>query len=267
MLDAIVASGITRNISLKLTQLGLDVDREHVPRRTCGALSSRRSRTGSSCGSTWRTRRTSTPTLDIFETLWREGYTNSGVVLQSALHRSEADLRRVNALGARVRLVKGAYKEPADVAWQRKADVDAAFIRMMELLLREGTFPALATHDPAIIAAAQAFAATHGIARTLRVPDAVRHPARPADRARRRRLRRCAYTFRSAVNGFPITCAGSENARQTSASCSADSSRNGNEPTYAPRFCSSAPHHGRTKSRTATTRTPLSRPPVRALDA
>jgi proline dehydrogenase len=88
------------------------------------------------------------------------------VVLQSALHRSEADLRRVNALGARVRLVKGAYTEPADIAWQRRADVDASYVRLMELLLREGTFPALATHDPAIIAAAQAFAAKHGIART-----------------------------------------------------------------------------------------------------
>ena len=104
-------------------------------------------------------------TLDIFETLWRDGFTNVGVVLQSALHRSEADLRRVNALGARVRLVKGAYTEPADIAWQRRADVDAAYVRLMELLLREGTFPALATHDPAIIAAAQAFAAKHGIAR------------------------------------------------------------------------------------------------------
>ena len=129
-------------------------------------------------------------TLDIFETLWREGFTNVGVVLQSALHRSEADLRRVNALGARVRLVKGAYKEPADIAWQRKPDVDAAYVRMMEALLRDGTFPALATHDPAIIAAAQTFAdhARHP-ARHLRVPDAVRHPPRPADRPRGGRLR------------------------------------------------------------------------------
>jgi proline dehydrogenase len=86
-------------------------------------------------------------------------------VLQSALHRSDADLRRAIALGARVRLVKGAYKEPADVAWQRTADVDAAYVRLMEVLLREGNFPALATHDPAIIAAARAFAAAHGIRR------------------------------------------------------------------------------------------------------
>jgi proline dehydrogenase len=164
MLDAIVASGITRNISLKLTQLGLDVDRDRC-------LQNLRRIVAPAHGHEFFVRidMENSPyvavTLDIFETLWREGFTNVGVVLQSALHRSEADLRRVNALGARVRLVKGAYKEPADIAWQRKADVDAAFVRMMEVLLREGTFPALATHDPAIIAAAQAFTATHGLAR------------------------------------------------------------------------------------------------------
>jgi proline dehydrogenase len=164
MLDAIVGSGITRNISLKLTQLGLDVDRD-------GALQNLRRIVEPARGHGFFVRidMENSPyvaaTLDIFETLWREGLTNVGVVLQSALHRSEADLRRVNALGARVRLVKGAYKEPADIAWQRKADVDAAYVRMMELLLRDGNFPALATHDPAIIAAAQAFTETHGIAR------------------------------------------------------------------------------------------------------
>jgi len=164
MLDAIVASGITRNVSLKLTQLGLDVDRDR-----CIQNLRRIVQPAQAHGFFVRIDMENSPyvdaTLDIFETLWREGFTNVGVVLQSALRRSEADLRRVNALGARVRLVKGAYKEPAEIAWQRKADVDAAFVRMMEFLLRDGTFPALATHDPAIIAAAQAFAAAHGIPR------------------------------------------------------------------------------------------------------
>ena len=164
MLDAIVASGITRNISLKLTQLGLDVDRER-----CLENLRRIVEPAQQHGFFVRVDMENSPyvpvTLDIFETLWGEGFTNMGAVLQSALHRSEADLRRVNALGARVRLVKGAYKEPADIAWQRKTDVDAAYSRMMEVLLRDGTFPALATHDPAIIAAAQTFAATHGIPR------------------------------------------------------------------------------------------------------
>jgi proline dehydrogenase len=79
-------------------------------------------------------------------------------VLQSALKRSEADLERMLALGARVRLVKGAYKEPAAVAWQSKAEVDGAYVRLLDRLLRAGHFPAVATHDPAMIAAARRIA-------------------------------------------------------------------------------------------------------------
>jgi proline dehydrogenase len=165
MLDVIVAAGITRNVSLKLTQLGLDVDRDRCL-DNLRLIVERAQGHGCFVRIDMENSPYVAPTLEIFETLWRDGFTNVGVVLQSALHRSEADLRRVNALGARVRLVKGAYTEPADIAWQRRADVDASYVRLMELLLREGTFPALATHDPAIIAAAQAFAAKHGIART-----------------------------------------------------------------------------------------------------
>ena len=80
-------------------------------------------------------------TLDVFETMWQQGYRNAGVVLQSYLPRSEADAARMNALGARVRLVKGAYNEPRDAAYQAKADVDAAFVRIMQILLAGGTYP------------------------------------------------------------------------------------------------------------------------------
>ncbi len=69
----------------------------------------------------------------------------------------------MSKLGARVRLVKGAYKEPAALAHQAKADVDQAFVRIMKVLLKEGTYPAIATHDPAMIAATKAFAAEQGI--------------------------------------------------------------------------------------------------------
>jgi proline dehydrogenase len=69
----------------------------------------------------------------------------------------------MNALGARVRLVKGAYKEPKDVAYQAKADVDAAFVRIMKLLLAGGNYPAIATHDPAMIDATQTFATERGV--------------------------------------------------------------------------------------------------------
>ena len=102
-------------------------------------------------------------TLDIHATLWEHGHRNTGVVLQSALYRSEEDLRRLNKEGVRVRLVKGAYKEPKSVAYQRKADVDAAYRRLMEAMLLEGAYPALGTHDPVLIGQAKAFAASHGI--------------------------------------------------------------------------------------------------------
>src|SRR4029453_1638252 len=101
-------------------------------------------------------------TLDIVETLWGLGYRNVGVVLQSALYRSEADLTRVLALGVRVRLVKGAYREPAAVAYQLKGDVDAAYLRMATTLVERGAFPALATHDPDIIDAVRQIAVERG---------------------------------------------------------------------------------------------------------
>ena len=86
-----------------------------------------------------------------------------GIVLQSYLPRSVDDARRFNQLGARVRIVKGAYKEPRGVAYQLKSEVDAAFVEITKLLMAEGNYPAIATHDPAMIAAANAFAAERGI--------------------------------------------------------------------------------------------------------
>ncbi len=97
-------------------------------------------------------------TLEIFETLWHIGYRNAGVVLQSYLKRSEADVHRINKIGARIRLVKGAYKEPADAAYQQKSDVDAQYIHLMKILLKEGTYPAIATHDENMLAATTQFA-------------------------------------------------------------------------------------------------------------
>ena len=121
-------------------------------------------------------------TLEIFETLWQQGYRHVGVVLQSDLYRTERDVERINTLGARVRLVKGAYQEPKSVAYQRKADVDAAFVREMKALLTEGHYPAIATHDPGDdrpdLPVRRRQRHRH---RPVRVSDAVRHPARPTD--------------------------------------------------------------------------------------
>ena len=161
--DRIVASGIGRNVSLKLTQLGLTIDRATSVDNLRRILDP-----ATEHGFFVRIDMENSPytqvTLDVFETIWQQGYRNVGVVLQSYLRRSIGDAARLNRLGARVRLVKGAYNEPRDVAYHRKADVDVAFVEIMKLLLAEGTDPAIATHDPAMIAATRAFAAERGVA-------------------------------------------------------------------------------------------------------
>lgn len=157
VIDAIAASGIGRNVSLKLTQLGLTIDR-------ATAVDNLRRILDASAAKEFFVRidMENSPftavTLDVFETMWQQGYRGVGVVLQSYLRRSEADAARMNALGARVRLVKGAYNEPADVAYQSKKDVDDAYVRIMKTLLAGGTYAAIATHDPAMIEATRAFA-------------------------------------------------------------------------------------------------------------
>jgi proline dehydrogenase len=104
-------------------------------------------------------------TLEVFETLWNLEYRNIGVVLQSYLFRTERDLRRMNELGARVRLVKGAYREPASVAYQQKSDVDAAYLRQMRLLLDHGAYPAFATHDVTLLNEIKSYATERGVTR------------------------------------------------------------------------------------------------------
>jgi proline dehydrogenase len=162
ILQHIAADGIGRNVSLKLTQLGLTIDRATCVdnlRRILDAAAPHQFFVRIDMEDSPFTQ----VTLDIFETIWQQGYRNAGIVLQSYLPRSLADARRMNQLGARVRLVKGAYKEPKSVAYQSKTDVDDAFIEIMKALLGEGTYPAIATHDPALLAATREFAATRNI--------------------------------------------------------------------------------------------------------
>jgi proline dehydrogenase len=102
-------------------------------------------------------------TLDAFETVWNEGWRDIGVVLQSYMKRSEADVGRMNEIGARVRLCKGAYAEPQKVAFQERDEVDENFIFLMNLLLKKGTYPAIATHDDSLIHATVNFARAEGI--------------------------------------------------------------------------------------------------------
>jgi len=164
ILQAIAVADIERNVSVKLTQLGLDVDRA-----TCVDNLRRILDPAVEHGFFVRIDMESSAytdvTLQVFETIWGQGYTNIGLVLQSYLMRTPADMQRAIALGARIRLVKGAYKEPKTVAFQQKADVDAAYVRLMQVLLDTGTYPAIATHDPVMIAATKAYAAEKGYAK------------------------------------------------------------------------------------------------------
>jgi proline dehydrogenase len=104
-------------------------------------------------------------TIQLVEELWAAGHRNVGTVVQAALRRSIEDIQRLNALGSRVRLVKGAYLEPPEIAYPRKADVDLTCVRGMRLLLREGVYPAIATHDEAVIAATRDYAYEIGLDR------------------------------------------------------------------------------------------------------
>jgi proline dehydrogenase len=163
IIDAIVKSGIERNISLKLTQLGLDVD------NATAVDNIRRILEPADANNFFvRIDMENSPytdaTLDILDTLWRQGHRNVGTVIQSCLKRSPEDVRRLNVIQARVRLVKGAYKEPKNVAYQKKAEVDAAYVELMQMLLDEGHYPAIATHDPDMIDATRAYAKSKGIA-------------------------------------------------------------------------------------------------------
>ena len=164
LVEKIRAAGIDRNISLKPTQLGLDIDQAVCVDNITRILELARQH-----DFFVRIDMENTPyiqkTLDMFASVWAKGYRNAGVVLQSAVFRSEEDAKAVSKMGARVRLVKGAYKEPAALAHQAKSEVDKAFVRIMKILLAEGTYPAIATHDPAMIEATKAFAAGQGIAK------------------------------------------------------------------------------------------------------
>jgi len=164
VVEAITAAGIGRNISLKLTQLGLDVDRATTVDNLRRILD-RAAANGFFVRIDMESSHYTERTLEIFETVWHQGYRSTGAVIQAALRRSEADVRRLNALGARVRLVKGAYKEPKEAAYQAKSDVDEKFLELMRLLLDDGHYPAIATHDPKMIDAARVHARARGYAR------------------------------------------------------------------------------------------------------
>ncbi|HXC26049.1 MAG TPA: proline dehydrogenase family protein [Gemmatimonadaceae bacterium] len=157
ILDRIHAEGLNANVSVKLTALGLDVNED-----LCVAIMQEMLERARTYGTFIRLDMESSAytarTLELFEHRLYPAYKRYvGVVLQSYLYRTGTDIAHMNQLGARVRLCKGAYKEPSSVAYPEKKDVDANYIKGMQVLLEQGTYPGLATHDEAIIAEAKRF--------------------------------------------------------------------------------------------------------------
>ena len=165
LLDRIKAGGADANVSVKLTQMGLDID-ESLCVENVSAILDRARAHGTFVRLDMEASAYTDRTLRMFtERLFPAFGGHVGVVLQSSLRRTPDDVEAMIALRARVRLCKGAYQEPETVAFPAKRDVDATYVACMERLLKDGTYPGLATHDETIIAHAKAFARRNGIAR------------------------------------------------------------------------------------------------------
>jgi proline dehydrogenase len=157
MLDQMARQGVEVNVSVKLTQMGLDISEDLCYVNMSRILEKARELRGFvrlDMESSEYTQRT----LDFFShRLFGTYGHHCGVVIQSALRRSEQDIDNLVAMKARVRLCKGAYLEPAAVAFPDKADVDRSYVRLMERLLEQGNYPGIATHDEAIISHARQY--------------------------------------------------------------------------------------------------------------
>jgi proline dehydrogenase len=162
-LDGIASSGIEGNVSVKLTQLGLDIDPTLCAENMHAILSQARALdvfVRMDMESSAHTERT----LRLFYDDLHPTFGHlTGVVIQSYLRRSRSDVEELIARGARVRLCKGAYAEPPEVAFQERAEVSASFTTLMRQLLERGTYPAIATHDEALLDQTVAFATAHDI--------------------------------------------------------------------------------------------------------
>ena len=163
ILDCIKQAGVDANISIKLTALGLDIGQELCEQNVTRILEYaqqfpmfvRIDMEGSAY---------TEQTVDITLRM-HERFEHVGTVIQSCLYRSKKDVEQLIVQGVRVRLVKGAYKEPKSVAFQNKGEVDHNYVKLMTMLLQHGNYPALATHDEAIINAACKFARDNGISK------------------------------------------------------------------------------------------------------
>jgi proline dehydrogenase len=159
--DRIAQEKLDGNVSMKLTQLGMDLDVE-----LCQAMVEEIAARATGYGNFVRVDMEASAytqrTIDIVKRV-RAKTPSIGVVVQSYMRRSENDVKDLLALGCRLRLCKGAYKEAADVAFPAKVDVDANYVSLMKLMLPSGIYHGIATHDPKMIAATEQFVAEQGI--------------------------------------------------------------------------------------------------------
>jgi proline dehydrogenase len=168
LLDEIAANQLNANISLKLTHMGLDVDQKMAYDIVRGLVAKAASMSPRNFvrvdmeGSPYTER-----TLDFVHELHRiPGNEDSvGTVIQSYMRRAEADVEKLLSERIRIRLCKGAYKEPEDIAFQKKSEVDSSYVKLMKILMKSGVFHGLATHDETIIKEAKAFATRENIPR------------------------------------------------------------------------------------------------------
>lgn len=163
VLARIDESGIDSNVSIKLTQFGLEIDPE-LTYRNARRIVEDAARRGNFVRIDMEGSRVTQATIDIFRRLRADfGLNDVGIVLQSYLYRTAEDARDLLKIPARIRLCKGAYDEPPEVAYPVKKDVDANFVCVMKMLLASGVYHGIATHDPKMIDATIEFANREGI--------------------------------------------------------------------------------------------------------
>jgi proline dehydrogenase len=162
VLDRIHGERLRTNVALKLTHLGLPID-EELAQDNLAELVEHAARRENFVRIDMEESLHVDATLRIYRRLRESGHDNVGAVLQAYLFRTEADLAALLPLAPNLRLVKGAYLEPAEIAYPRKRDVDAAYVRLLETSLTAGGFTAVATHDETLIEHTIAFASERGI--------------------------------------------------------------------------------------------------------
>src|SRR2546430_1803700 len=163
VLSRIEETGINSNVSIKLSQFGLEIDPE-LAYRNARMVVEDAARRGNFVRIDMEGSKVTQATIDIFKRLRSEfGLNDVGIVLQSYLYRTYEDVRVLLKLPARIRICKGAYSEPPEVAYPDKKDVDENYVRVMKLLLSSGVYHGIATHDPKMIDATIKFAQREGI--------------------------------------------------------------------------------------------------------